>query len=277
MKPLNLRLNLRKMKSELVSPIKYQLVTDDNQIDMNELIGHTLRIRYTGEIHCVACGRRINKSFNQGYCYPCFKKLPECDSCIISPEKCHFDQGTCRDEDWGSQHCMQPHIIYLSNTSGVKVGITRQTQIPTRWIDQGAVQALPILRVASRFQSGLLEVAFKQHVADKTNWRRMLKNDTEEIDMAMMRDRLLELCASDITQSQQQFGDDSIEFLEQEVTVLDYPVLRYPEKVTSMNLDKTPEIAGKLEGIKGQYLLLDTGVMNIRRHGGYQVEFDVED
>jgi len=269
-------LNLQKMKSELLSPIKYQLVSDDDQINMNDLIGHPIRIRHTGEIHCVACGRRINKSFNQGYCYPCFKGLPECDMCIVSPEKCHFDQGTCRDEDWGRAHCMQPHIIYLSNTSGVKVGITRQTQVPTRWIDQGAVQALSILRVASRFQSGLLEVAFKQHVADKTNWRRMLKNDTEDVDLAVARDHLLELCATEITQSQQQFGDDSIEFLEEQVTVLDYPVLRYPEKVTSMNLDKTPEIAGKLEGIKGQYLILDTGVINIRRHGGYQVEFDAE-
>jgi len=269
-------LNLRKMKSELVSPIKYKLASGDDLIDMNDLIGHPIRIRHTGEINCVACGRRINKSFNQGYCYPCFRKLPECDICIVSPEKCHFDQGTCRDEAWGRQHCMQPHIIYLSNTSGVKVGITRQTQIPTRWIDQGAIQALSIIRVASRYQSGLLEVAFKQHVADKTNWRRMLKNDTEEVDLAMMRDRLFELCAADITKSQQQFGEDSIEFLDQAATVLDYPVEHYPVKVTSMNLDKTPEISGKLEGIKGQYLLLDTGVINIRRHGGYQVELDTE-
>lgn len=270
-------LDLHKMNCELGSPIKYRLLSGDDCIEMNDLIGHTIQIHHTGEIHCIACGRRTNKSFSQGYCYPCFRKLPECDSCIVSPEKCHFDQGTCRDEDWGRQHCMQPHIIYLSNTSGVKIGITRQSQIPTRWIDQGAVQALPILRVASRFQSGLLEVAFKQHVADKTNWRRMLKNDTDELDLPVMRDRLMELCASDITQSQQRFGEDSVEFLEQDVTVLEYPVQRYPDKVASLNLDKTPQIRGTLEGIKGQYLLLDSGVINIRRHGGYQVEIESGD
>ncbi len=268
--------DLHKMKTELGSPVRYKLIAGEAPIDLNTLIGHRLSMRHTGEIHCIACGRRTNKSFSQGYCYPCFRKLPECDSCIVSPEKCHFDQGTCRDEDWGRQHCMQPHIIYLSNTSGVKIGITRQSQIPTRWIDQGAVQALPILRVKSRFQSGLLEVAFKQHVADKTNWRRMLKNDTEELDLAAMRDRLLELCDDEISQSQQRFGEDSVEFLDHEVVMLDYPVEHYPEKVTSLNLDKSPEIQGRLEGIKGQYLLLDGGVINIRRHGGYQVELEVD-
>ena len=145
---------LRKMKSRLEQPVSYKIPLGDNEVPLNPLIAKKIKLEYSGNIFCVNCGRKSNKSFNQGYCYPCFQKLAQCDSCIIHPEKCHFDQGTCREPVWGEKYCMQDHIVYLANSSGLKIGITRATQIPTRWIDQGATQALAIIRVRTRLQSG---------------------------------------------------------------------------------------------------------------------------
>jgi hypothetical protein len=48
-------------------------------------------------------------------------------------------------------------------------------------------------------------------------------------------------------------------------------VIKYPTKVVSLNFDKTPVISGVLEGIKGQYLLLDVGVLNIRKFSSYNL------
>jgi hypothetical protein len=167
---------------------------------------------------------------------------------------------------------MQDHIVYLANSSGVKVGITRVDQVPTRWMDQGATQALPIFRVRTRYQSGLVEVMFKQHVADKTDWRKMLKGVAVSTDLMEKRDELMQLCQSPLEDLNSQFGEEAIQFLPHEsVTEIEYPVLSYPEKVKSQNFDKTPEIEGVLQGIKGQYLILDSGVLNIRKFSGYQV------
>jgi len=192
----------------------------------------------------------------------------------MKPETCHYEAGTCRDESWGEEFCFQPHYVYLANSSGVKVGITRHTQVPTRWIDQGAVQALPIFKVQSRYISGLVEVAFAEYVSDKTSWQRMLKNLQPSVDLMAKRDELMGLCTERLEAIQQQFGSESIEFLsDAEVVDIKYPALQYPEKVKSFNFDKTPEVSGVLQGIKGQYLLLDTGVINIRKFTGYEVEF----
>lgn len=264
---------VRKLHSRLESPVSYQLPLGDTLTPMNALLGSTVRLRYTGKINCVHCGRLSNKSFNQGYCYPCFQKLAQCDSCIIHPEKCHFDQGTCREPAWGEEFCMQDHIVYLANSSGVKVGITRATQVPTRWIDQGAVQALPIVRVRSRLQSGSLEVMFRQHVTDKTNWRDMLREGDQIVDLKAERDHLLGICADDIKELVQRFGFHAISVL----TGIDpvdirYPVQGYPAKIASFNLDTDALVEGTLLGIKGQYLMFDTGVINIRRFSGYELE-----
>ena len=221
------------------------------------------------------CDRKTNKSFSQGYCYPCFQKLAQCDSCIIHPEKCHFDQGSCREPDWGERYCLQDHIIYLANSSGLKVGITRATQVPTRWIDQGATQALAIIRVRSRLQSGSLEVMFKQHVADKTNWRDMLKGDATPLDMAEESRKLIQACGDEIKELEDRFGFFAISVLNGiEVVDIEYPVVQYPEKVTSFNFDKDPVVEGTLLGIKGQYLILDKGVINLRRFSGYDIQFN---
>jgi Protein of unknown function (DUF2797) len=270
--------HLRKMKATLdatSNTVSYQLPVGDALIPMNPLLGYPIKLTYSGLINCSHCGRKINKSFNQGYCYPCFKKLAQCDSCIMSPEKCHYFEGSCREPEWGDSNCMQDHFVYLANSSGVKVGITRGNQIPTRWMDQGAIQALAIFRVANRLQSGLVEVVFKKHVADKTNWRKMLKGEVETIDLIAERDRLLAECAPEITELQQQFGLQSIQQISDEKPVtLEYPVLEFPTKVTSLNFDKQPVVEGVLKGIKGQYLILDTGVINIRKFGAYHIEFN---
>jgi hypothetical protein len=264
---------VRKLHSRLQSPVHYQLPLGDTLTPLNNLLGSTVRLRYTGKINCVYCGRLTNKSFNQGYCYPCFQKLAQCDSCIIHPEKCHFDQGTCREPAWGEEFCMQDHIVYLANSSGVKVGITRATQVPTRWVDQGAVQALPIVRVRTRLQSGSLEVMFRQYVKDKTNWRDMLREGDQVVDLKAERDHLLSICANDINDMVQRFGFHAISVLTGvEPIDIQYPVQGYPEKISSFNLDTEALVEGTLLGIKGQYLMFDTGVINIRKFSGYELE-----
>lgn len=263
----------RKMTTRLSAPVSYSLPLGDTQVPINPLLGTQVHLRFSGQINCVHCGRNTAKSFNQGYCYPCFIKLAQCDSCIIHPEKCHFDQGTCREPEWGEQFCMQDHIVYLANSSGVKVGITRATQVPTRWIDQGAVQALAIMRVRTRLQSGTLEMLFKQHVDDKTNWRDMLKGGDHLTDLHAESARLREACRTDIDELKQRFGFHAIsELTGIDPVLIEYPVLAYPEKISSFNFDSDPLVEGTLQGIKGQYLIFDTGVINMRRYAGYNLE-----
>lgn len=264
---------LRKMETQLAEPVHYRLNLGEQQaLDMNPLIGQPILLEWTGSINCLACGRKTKKSFNQGYCYPCFTRLPQCDSCIVKPEKCHYHAGTCRDPAWGERNCFAPHIVYLANSSGVKVGITRRQQIPTRWIDQGAIQALPILEVDNRLHSGLLEQVFATHVSDKTNWRAMLKGQVDPLDLRAERDRLFDLCAEALDALRQEFGAEAIRALPEQAPVsIDYPVIEYPHKVSTFNLDKDPRVAGTLMGIKGQYLILDTGVINLRKYGAYQI------
>lgn len=266
--------NLRKMVTENTGPVTYSLPVGDDMVAMNEFLNKKITLNYTGTINCIACGRNTSKSFQQGYCFPCMRSLAECDSCIVKPELCHFDEGTCRDAEWALGHCMQDHFVYLANTSGVKVGITRHTQVPTRWIDQGATQALPMYKVSSRKISGLLEVIIKNHVADKTDWRKMLKGNSDGIDLFARRDELAAECEKEIDKLKKSLPEGSIEFLnDAKETNIEFPVLEFPQKVTSLNFDKTEKISGILRGIKGQYLILDSGVLNIRKFGGYEVEF----
>ena len=263
---------LTKMAVRLDAPVQYSLRLGDAEVAVNPLIGKSLRLEYLGAIHCSHCGRRTKKSYAQGYCYPCMMKLAQCDSCIMSPEKCHYDAGTCREPAWGEQFCMADHVVYLANSSGVKVGITRATQLPTRWLDQGASQALPILRVATRLQSGLVEDLLRSQVADRTNWRALLKGDAEPVDLPAVREQLFDTCQAGLEALQQRFGLQAIQPLAAaEVVEMRYPVAAYPAKITSFDLDKNPVVEGTLQGIKGQYLIFDTGVINIRKYTAYQL------
>ena len=266
--------HLTKMQVELDQQVQYFLPLDDHREPLNALLGKQIRLEYLGDIHCIHCGRRSKKSFNQGYCYPCFTKLPQCDTCIMSPEKCHYDQGTCRDPSWGEEYCFTDHYVYLANSSGVKVGITRGSQVPTRWIDQGATQAMPIFRVKSRYQAGLIEDCLREHIADRTHWQKMLKGNSEPVDLVQIRDSIISQSESGLSAIEQKFGLLAIQRLyHQKVVEINFPVLEFPEKVKSLNFDKQPIVEGVLQGIKGQYLILDTGVINIRKFTAYNVQF----
>jgi len=254
--------------------VSYQLALGDQLVDMNALLDSNIRLQWEGAIHCCSCGRKTKKSFGQGHCYPCFTKLAQCDPCMMSPEKCHFHLGTCREPQWAEDVCFQPHYVYLANSSGLKVGITRATQIPTRWIDQGATQGMAIARVKSRRLAGQLEDLLRTKIADKTNWRAMLKGSAAELDLAQQRDELWSEFAEGIATLADEHGSDAIEQLiavNSLSQTFHYPVLEYPTKVSSHNLDKTPEVQGRLMGIKGQYLMLDSGVINLRKYTSYRV------
>jgi len=261
-----------KMQIALDEPAQYSFRLDDQQHELNALIGQTLRLEFLGEINCTHCDRKIKKSYAQGYCYPCFTTLARCDRCIMSPERCHYDAGTCREPEWAQEFCMIDHFVYLANSTGVKVGITRGTQLPTRWLDQGAIQAVPIFRVATRQQSGFVEDALRSQVGDRTNWRALLRGDAEPVDLLQVRDQIIDSCEEAILALQERFGLQAIQpITDVEVLEMAYPVEAYPEKISSFNLDKNPVAEGTLIGIKGKYLLFDTGVINIRKYTAYQL------
>jgi hypothetical protein len=268
--------NMRKLRAEVSQPLRYFLPMGAHEIALNPLLGHKLCLRFSGHIHCVACGRLSKKSFSQGYCYPCSQRLAACDICVMRPERCHYAQGTCREPAWGEAHCMQAHYVYLANSSTLKVGITRATQVPTRWIDQGAVQALAIFRTATRYHAGMLETVLARYVTDKTDWRRLLKSDAPEQDLTAAKDTLLahvhiECAALHLGANVEILGTDAPSIH------LSYPVNTYPLKIQALNFDKTPQIEGRLEGIKGQYLLFDCGVLNIRKFTGYEISLSHAD
>lgn len=268
---MNAQGTIRKMRTEhKAGDVVYTLPIGEQAVPMNPLIGKRLQLQFSGNIQCIACGRDIKKSFQQGYCFPCMRSLPQCDQCIVRPELCHFAQGTCRDEAWGKANCMQDHYLYLANSSGLKVGITRGPQIPTRWMDQGATQALPIIRASSRLGVGQLEVALKAYANDRTDWRKMLKGVAEPLDLVAAKHQLLEQAEQSLGEVDEQFEWEVLD--DETVFEFEYPVLTYPEKVKSINLDKTPTVSSILQGIKGQYFIFDVGVMNIRKYGGYDVE-----
>ena len=264
---------IRKMVVEATEPVSYWLPMGEERLEVQSLLGSQITLEFTGQIYCIECGRKTTKSFNQGYCFPCLRSLAACDMCIVKPELCHYDQGTCREPAWGESHCMRPHVVYLANSSGLKVGITRASQVPTRWIDQGAVQALPLYEVDSRLQSGWLEVALKRYISDRTDWRAMLKGDPSQLDLLVKRDRLLGEASADLAQCQLKIGSASMRLVEgaQEAR-FKYPVLVYPEKIKAHNFDKKARVEGCLQGVKGQYMILDTGVLNIRKFAGYEVD-----
>jgi len=243
-------------------------------IELNPLIGKKITLHFSGNIACKHCGKRTKKSYSQGYCYPCMAKLAQCDLCIMKPETCHFHLGTCKEPEWGQQHCMVDHYVYLANSSGLKVGITRHTQLPTRWIDQGASQALPIFKVRTRLQSGLVETALAEFISDKTNWRAMLKGVPEQIDLKAKAQELMPSINDKLAQLRLEFGNDAITELDEGIQNINYPVQEYLTKISSFNFDKTPIVSGLLLGIKGQYLIFEQGVINMRKFSSYQVSIE---
>lgn len=254
------------MATELGSPIQYYLETENDFLVMNQLIDKSIKIQFV-KFECLSCGED-KKIFRQGFCYDCFYKMPQAGDWIMRPElsTAHLDQED-RDLEYEKQVQLQPHVVYLANSSSVKVGVTRKSQIPTRWIDQGAHEAIEIVEVPNRYLAGITEVALKEHISDKTNWRKMLTNEVENLDLNEEKEKLSEYIPEEIKPY----------FLEQKTKEIemDFPVIAYPKKVKSLNLDKTTFFEGILKGIKGQYLIFEDGtVFNVRNYEGYVVEWD---
>jgi len=273
--------SLRKMSVSLDggAGVLYTLPLNGNEVeavDVNSLIGKKITISATSKINCVNCGVDTDKSYHQGYCKSCSLALPECDSCRVSPEKCHYSQGTCRDPQWGEKECLTKHIVYISFTSSYKVGITRGKNVPSRWIDQGALVATPIFEVRERLLSGVVEDAFREHVSDRTNWRTMLLSDVSPTDDEFKShiESLMAMMKPAIDKLQLQYGEDAIKLATINPVRPKYPIGERPmEKLKGThNFDKNPELSGVLHGIKGQYLFIGESVVNIRKFAGYEVE-----
>ena len=182
-----------KMEVKLSDPVQYELPIGDDKLPMNDLIGDYIVLKHTGDIFCISCGRKIGRSFSQGFCYPCFLNAPETSECILRPQLCQAHEGISRDINWAERHCLQNHFVYLAISSGVKVGVTRSTQIPTRWMDQGARQAIKLAKTPNRYTAGLIEVALKEHISDRTQWQRMLKNQlVEGVDLLDKKKEMLD-------------------------------------------------------------------------------------
>ncbi len=266
--------NIRKMRSTLGDVVSYKLPLYDVlepgvEVDMNELIGKEIQLRFHDQINCVVTGRKVNKTFGDGMSYEAWRNSPMAVESVIRPELSRIHEGIAlRDEAWEREHHLAPHITYLSLTSGIKVGVTRDTQVPTRWIDQGAIEAILLAETPYRQAAGLIEVALKNYVADKTNWRRMLNNNIDDSSTLLeKKEELLSLIPEEL---QQFISKDNT------ITKINYPVTQYPEKVKSIKFNKAPLIQKKLLGIKGQYLLLeDDLVMNLRSQAGYRITISV--
>lgn len=267
---------LRKMEARAGPPVRYALPIGERRLLLNPLLGQRMRLTFSGEVRCIACGRATRRSYCQGHCYPCSRRLARCDLCILRPERCHYRHGTCREPAWGEAHCMRAHYVYLANSSGLKVGITRANQIPVRWLDQGATQALPIFEVTSRHHSGLVEEVLGRVVSDRTDWRAMLRGPAAPLDLEAEREALLERCAAGLEGLAAELSGEPLVLLRSARSAsFEYPVLRYPEAPRALDLDNTSEIEGMLLGIKGQYLILDCGVLNVRKWTGYQIALSV--
>ena len=258
-----------KMKTELNHPVQYYLPIGNKLLGMNQWIGKHIQFHFNGEIYCLDCGQRTKKSFNQGFCYTCFQNSPMSSECIIKPELCRAHLGEGRDMEWEREHHLKDHYVYLAVSSGVKVGITRDTQVPTRWIDQGASYAVPIARTPNRYLCGMIEVSLKQHLSDRTAWQRMLKNEIAHVDLTEKREEVFKLIPKEY---------HKYLLKEEDILNIQYPVNEYPTKVKSLSFDKNPTIQGRLMGIKGQYLLFENGqVLNMRKHQAYVLEFSSDE
>lgn len=261
-----MRGTLHKMNTTIGEPISYSLRLGDDTVDMTALLGQKVAFHFQGRIFCVSCGKKTNKAFGQGFCYNCFVSSPDNSECILRPELCEGHLGGGRDPEWERAYHVQPHAVYLALSSGLKVGITRMTQVPTRWIDQGASQAIILAEVPYRRLAGEMEVALKAHYSDRTNWQQMLKGLIAPEDLVERKREAAALLSDELRAYI--VATDTIHHLA-------FPMLDLPTKVTSLKLDKQPLIEGVLTGIKAQYLILDnTNVLNIRSHSGYEVEMD---
>ena len=255
---------LRKMPADFDGTAHYTLDLANGSLAIDALLGRPFTVRATGLLTCIACGSRVKKFYGQGFCYPCLLKAPEAAECIVRPELCRAHLGEGRDREWEREHHDTEHLVYLSHTGGIKVGVTRATQLPTRWIDQGAVAGLVIARAPYRQLAGRIEVDLKRVFADRTDWRAMLRPVEPDLEaLHAAREQAIDAVHADLREHMVS-SEDPVR--------LNYPVLRYPPKLASVQLAKMPLVQGLLVGVKGQYLIWEDGrVLNVRNHSGHHV------
>jgi hypothetical protein len=257
---------LTKMKADAGAVVQYELRISDRRLPINEIVGKRISVKFTGRCNCVVCGVYNPSPHGQGFCRICFETAPENSPCILHPEQCRGHLGEGRDVQWELDHHVQPHVVYLAQTSQTKVGVTRETQVPVRWIDQGANRALVIARVPNRAMAGEIEVLLKQHFTDKTSWQRMLKNEPADADLALDKQKAIALISS-------RYGEYAV--TDSAAIEFTYPLKESPNQIKSTNLIKEGVFSGILAGIRGQYLILNDGkVLNVRSHSGHHVVFE---
>ena len=257
---------LTKMETEFTSPIQYYLVFENDFLNMNQLLNKQITMQFV-KYQCLNCG--LDKPiYRQGYDRQCFFDVAQAGDWIMRPELSTAHLGKeDRNLEYEKKVQLQPHIVYLANSSNVKVGVTRKSQVPTRWIDQGAHEAIEIVEVPNRYLAGITEVALKDFVGDKTNWRKMLKNDIEDENLVEWRERLKTYIPSE---AKDYYIENNTE------TNIEFPVIKYPDKPKSLNIQKAQQYSGKLVGIKGQYLIFeDETVFNVRANEGLVVNISV--
>jgi len=257
---------ITKMIAEYANPVQYFLNLDNEIIIMNQLLGKRVKIRFN-HYQCLNCGQD-KEIYAMGFCKNCYFISPHAGEWVVRPELSKAHLGIAdRNLEFEQKTQLQPHIVYLACSGGVKVGVTRKSQLPTRWIDQGAEYAVKLAQTDNRYGAGLIETALKQHISDKTNYRKMLSQDAPNIDLNEKKQELLAFVPADL---QRFILEDN------EITELHYPIISYPLGIQSVNLKKDSEIEGRLIGIKGQYLLFDNNlVINLRSHEGFVVDWEV--
>ena len=188
---------------------------------------------------------------------------------VMKPElsKAHLEIED-RDLKYEKKIQIQDHIVYLSKTSETKVGVTRSNNKTTRWIDQGAIEAIELIKVPNRYLAGIAEVKLKQKFSDKTNWRKMLTSQINDSNLKNEKDEALEF-----------LGDDFKDYfmIDAEVIKFNYQIDSPVDSVKSVSLKKSDEINGKLIGIKGQYLIFeDSSVFNVRSNEGFLIDLTID-
>ena len=257
---------ISKMHTSLQAPIKYKLLIGDEVLNINEIMGEKIQISYDGEIKCISCNKKIYKTYMQGYCYPCFISLPQTEECIFKPHLCRAHKGEARDMTWAKQNCLTTTYVYLSLTSNLKVGVTRKAHLPSRWIDQGAHYAIKFAKTPNRYLAGMIELELSKYISDRTNWRPMIQGKYDMINLVDKKNELSSMLSNHY--SQYIVKKDNL-------VKLQYPMIDIPEKIKSINLEKTPKVSGVITGIKGQYIIIDNErVLNIRKYTGYFINID---
>jgi hypothetical protein len=259
-----------KMRSEFSDPVQYFLPVGETELPMNDLIGQKIQLAFTGQINCIACGKRTKTSFGQGFCYNCLQTAPEASETVMRPELSKAHLGIARDMDWAREHDLIDHYVYLAISGELKVGVTRHHQVPTRWIDQGASEAIILVFTPNRHIAGVIEVFLKSFYSDKTNWKSMLQNkDIQEYNLQDEKVNAYQLLPAELQQYL---------YTDNQIWKMNYPCIQFPQKITSVSFDKDPVISGILNGIKGQYLIFSDGrVLNIRKHNGYYLNISAID